>query len=155
MKIERDWEGDPIPDFVRSPIDIAPERVNEGIRLGLADLDAIAEPRTRQAIFNRVVRHYRTQPRRCPAEGRGMYRFGDDMCFIGPLIDDAHYDTNMEGYRVRDLMKMFAMPAWFVEHLDFIRDIQSLHDAETNWPDRRMEMVLEMFAAERELRMPA
>jgi hypothetical protein len=101
------------------------------------------------------VRHYRKQPRRCPPEGRCFYRFGGEMCFAGPLIDDAHYDPNMEGYRVHDLLKAFAMPAWFRDNVGFIEELQTLHDTETNWAGDRMEMVLELFAAERGLEMPA
>jgi hypothetical protein len=110
----------------------------------------------RQLIFDRVVRHYRAQPRRCPAEGSGMYRFGDDRCFIGALIDDAHYDAKgMEGYTAHDLVKLFAFPQWFKDNVSFIRDLQRLHDTETTWPDGRMEMVLEMFADDRGLKIPA
>jgi hypothetical protein len=107
---------------------------------------------TRQTIFDRVVFHYRHQRTRCPREGRCFYRFADAMCFVGPFIDDAHYDLEMEGYRVRELVKAFAMPRWFRDNIDFLEELQSIHDTEANWdaPDR-MEMVLELFAAERGL----
>jgi hypothetical protein len=108
----------------------------------------------RQSIFDRVVRHYRAQPRRCPEKGRCSYRLGDDRCFVGVLIDDAHYDREMEGYRVPDLLKVFAMPSWFHDNVDFIEELQTIHDTETNWPVGRMDMVLELFAAERGLMMP-
>ena len=77
------------------------------------------------------------------------------MCFAGPLIDDAHYDPDMEGYRVGDLVKVFAMPGWFRDNISFIEELQTIHDTETNWPADRMEIILELFAAERGLTMPA
>ncbi|MBV8795984.1 MAG: hypothetical protein JO136_13715 [Hyphomicrobiales bacterium] len=130
MKSERIFEGQPVP----API--------------------LDKPVTRQTIFDRVVRHYRKQRRRCPAQGECLYRFGDDECFIGPLIGDRHYDPTMEGHPVRELMKIFAMPAWFRIHIDFIEELQRIHDNETNWGDGIMDMVLEMFAEKRGLEMP-
>ena len=110
---------------------------------------------TRQSIFDRVVRHYRKQRRRCPGEGRCFYRFAGDMCFAGLLIGDAHYDRDMEGYRVRDLLKIFALPTWFQDNINFIEELQTIHDTETNWPVDRMGIVLELFATERGLTMTA
>jgi hypothetical protein len=111
---------------------------------------------TRQTIFDRVVFHYRQQRTRCPPEGQCFYRFADTMCFVGPLIDDAHYDPEMEGYRIRELTKTFAMPKWFRDNLDLLEELQSIHDTQTNWDaPNRMEMVLELFAAERGLSMSA
>ena len=96
MKAERFFEGQPAP----TPV--------------------LNRPVTRQTIFDRVVRHYRKQRRRCPAEGQCFYRLGRDMCFAGPLIDNTHYDPDMEGYRVGDLVKVFAMPDWFRDNISFI-----------------------------------
>jgi hypothetical protein len=110
---------------------------------------------SRQWIFDRVVRHYRAQPRRCYLDGRCAYRYGDDRCFVGVLIDDAHYRPGMEGYRANDVVMLFPVPKWFLDNIDFICDLQMVHDVETNWPDGRMNMVLKLFAAERGLRMPA
>jgi hypothetical protein len=131
MKSERIFEGRP----VSSPI--------------------ANKPVTQQTIFDRVVRHYRKQRRRCPVEGECLYRLGDDKCFIGPLIGDEHYDPTMEGHPIRELMKIFATPVWFRIHVDFIEELQRIHDNETNWGDGIMDMVLEMFAEERGLEMPA
>lgn len=133
MKAELFFVGDP----VAAPVEARPWRMD------------------RQAIFDRVVRHYRAQPRRCPAEGRCFYRFAHDQCFAGPLIDDTHYDPDMEGYHVRDLPQLFPMPTWFVDNIDFIEELQRIHDTETSWPDDRMDMVLELFAAERGLTVPS
>jgi hypothetical protein len=133
------------------------ERFFEGTRVRSPLEPASPAPDTRQTIFDRVVRHYRAQPQRCPAKGNCFYRFDDLMCFVGRLIDDAHYvdgDDGMEGYRVHDLVKLFAMPQWFRDNLDFIKDLQDIHDTETNWPDGRMDIVLELFAEERGLKMP-
>ena len=110
---------------------------------------------TRQAIFDCVVRHHRKQRRRCPAEGRCFYRFAGDMCFAGLLIDDTRYDPSMEGYYIRNLLRVFAMPAWFHDNIDFIEELQIIHDTETNWPGGRMDMILGLFAAERGLTIPS
>ncbi len=68
----------------------------------------------------------------------------------------THYDPEMEGYRIRELLKIFAMPKWFRDNLDFLEELQSIHDTQTNWDaPNRMEMVLELFAAERGLSMSA
>jgi hypothetical protein len=131
MKSERFFEGQPAP----API--------------------LDKPVTRQTIFDRVVRHYRKQRRRCPVEGQCFYRLGGDMCFAGPLIDNTHYDPDMEGYRVRDLLKVFAMPAWFRDNISFIEELQTIHDTEANWRGDRMQTILEMFATEHSLRMPS
>ena len=128
------------------------ERFFEGQPISTPILD---EPVTRQSIFDRVVRHYHKQHRRCPVEGRCFYRFGGEKCFTGVLIDDARYDPDMEGYRVRDLLKVFAMPTWFRDNIDFIEELQTIHDTETNWPVGRMDMILGLFAAERELTIPS
>lgn len=77
------------------------------------------------------------------------------MCFVGALIDHDWYDSEMEGYRVRDLVKVFAMPAWFRENIDFIEELQAIHDNETSWPGDRMEMILELFGAERGMTLPS
>jgi hypothetical protein len=61
----------------------------------------------------------------------------------------------MEGYRVRDLLRVFAMPAWFRDNIGFIEELQTIHDTETNWPGDRMEMILELFAAERRMTIPS
>jgi hypothetical protein len=110
---------------------------------------------TRQWIFDRVVRHYRAQPRRCAtAANRCAYRFGEDRCFVGALIDDDLYDLEMERSSAEPLMSLFAMPSWFRGNIDLIVDLQRIHDTEANWPDGRMNTVLDLFAAERGLRMP-
>jgi hypothetical protein len=71
------------------------------------------------------------------------------------LIDDARYDPDMEGYRVRDLLNVFAMPTWFHDNIDFIEELQTIHDTETNWPVGRMDMILGLFAVERGLTIPS
>jgi hypothetical protein len=131
MKSERFFTGEPVP----APV--------------------FDKPVTQQSIFDRVVRHYRKQRRRCPVEGECHYRLSDDECFIGPLIGDEHYDPTLEGHPVRELLKIFAMPIWFRIHVDFIEELQRIHDNETNWVDGIMDMVLEMFAEDHDLRMPA
>ena len=47
------------------------------------------------------------------------------------------------------------MPAWFRDNIDFIEELQAIHDTETNWPGDRMDMILELFAAERGMTMPS
>jgi hypothetical protein len=131
------------------------ERFFEGQRVPAPILDKPDKPVTRQAIFDRVVRHHRKQRRRCPVEGQCFYRFAGDVCFVGALIDDDWYDSEMEGYRVRDLLRVFAMPACFRDNIGFIEELQTIHDTETNWPGDRMEMILELFAAERRMTIPS
>ena len=131
MKSERIFKGQPVP----APV--------------------LDKPVTPQSIFDRVVRHYRRQRRRCPVEGECLYRLIDDECFIGPLIGDEHYDPAMEGHPVRELLKIFPMPVWFRIHVDFVEELQRIHDNESNWGEGIMDMVLEMFADEHGLRMPA
>lgn len=130
MKSERVFKGQPVP----APV--------------------LDKPVTPQSIFDRVVHHYRMQRRRCPVEGQCLYRLSNDECFVGPLIGDEHYDPSMEGHPVRELLNTFAMPVWFRIHVDFIEELQRIHDNETNWGDSIMDMVLETFADEHGLRMP-
>jgi hypothetical protein len=111
------------------------------------------EPKTRQGIFDRVVRHYRAQPRRCPDHGMGFYRFDGDRCPVGALIDDADYRSDMEAYTVRDLLKKFALPQWFHDNISFIEELQNLHDNEANWVNGRMDTALEQFADDHGLTM--
>jgi hypothetical protein len=47
------------------------------------------------------------------------------------------------------------MPGWFRDNVSFIEELQTIHDTETNWAGDRMEMILELFAAERGVEMPA
>lgn len=111
------------------------------------------EPIGPQEIFDRVVAHYRQQPRQCTGPAGGCaYRNGPEACFGGALIDDAHYHLEMEGYPIRALLRLFPMPAWFRENIDLIQDLQKIHDDWRNWGAvPRMEMVLELFAVERGL----
>lgn len=131
MKSERFFEGCPAP---------AP---------------TLAPPMTQQTIFDRVVRHYRKQRRRCPVEGQCFYRLGGDMCFASSLIDSTHYVPDMEGHPVRDVIKAFTAPAWFRDNISFIEKLQTIHDTKTNWLGDRMETILKMFAADHGLRMPS
>jgi hypothetical protein len=131
------------------------ERFFEGQRVPAPILYKPDKPVTRQAIFDRVVRHHRKQRRRCPVEGPCFYRFAGDMCFVGALIDHDWYDSEMEGYRVRELLNVSAMPAWFRDNIGFIEELQTIHDTRTNWPSDRMEMILEMFAGERGMTIPS
>jgi hypothetical protein len=143
MKPERDFTGDPV-----SGSEI------HGLEQFFADEGWGGKIKNRQDIFDRVVRHHRQQGSRCPVEGRGLYRKGARMCFVGPLIENDQYDPGMEGYHARDLPKLFAMPQWFRTNIEFITDLQNIHDTESNWPNGRMDIVLELFAAERGLTMP-
>lgn len=86
--------------------------------------------------------------------GRCLHRFAGDMCLASSLIDDARYNANMAGCYVRDILKVFAMPAWFQDNIDFIEELQAFRDTEANWPDGRMDMALGLFAAERGLTIP-
>ena len=117
--------------------------------------DLVVEPEvgSRQWIFDRVVRHHRRQQARCPPEGRCFYRFAGAMCFAGALIDEESYRPEMEGHYVRDLVKLFRLPAWFLDNIELIADLQRLHDTASSWTVG-MDTALEIFAAERGLAMP-
>jgi len=82
-----------------------------------------------------------------------MYRDGGNRCLVGLLIDDA-YDPKMEGYRVRDLSRVFVLPEFFRDNIDFLEDLQNLHDDESNWIDGRLDAAMEALAAQRGLGMP-
>ncbi len=128
------------------------ERSFEGVPVSAPDEIGFF-PLTRQDIFERVVRHYRIQRHRCPPEGRCFYRYGGESCFVGRLIEDYHPD--MEGYRARDLLSSFSMPVWFSDNIDFIEELQTIHDTETNWASGLMDTVLEALAARHGLTMLA
>lgn len=111
---------------------------------------------SRQWIFDRVIAHYRAQPRRCPESGDACWYRGDgNRCWVGALIDDAHYDRAMEGNPVPFLLDSFALPYWFRENIDFLDDLQRIHDISANWAPGVMPMVLARFAEEQGLRMLA
>ena len=115
---------------------------------------ARTEPMSRQTILDCVVRLHRAQRSRCPPEGECFYYFGPLRCFAAPILGN-HFDDRMEGIPVSLLPKHFALPDWFKTNINFIAELQQIHDAETNWPSDRMDMVIELFAKERGLRMPA
>jgi hypothetical protein len=47
------------------------------------------------------------------------------------------------------------MPGWFSDNIDFIEELQTIHDTETNWASGFMDTVLEAFAARHGLTMLA
>jgi hypothetical protein len=128
-----------------------PERHFEGTPGELSDW----APMTPKRILDVVVGHFHKQRRRCPTEGQCFYRFADDRCFIGALIDDEHFDPLMEGYRVKELAERFPMPNWFVANLDLIEKLQILHDHPGNWHSGVMEVQFKRLANERHLTIPA
>jgi hypothetical protein len=131
-----------------------PERYFEGTPVKLPDWLGQTEPVTRQTIFDCVVRLHRAQRSRCPPEGDCFYYFGPLRCFISPVLGE-YFDPAMEGIPVPLLPKAFALPQWFNVNINFIAELQETHDTETNWPSDRMDTVLELFAEERGLTMPA
>lgn len=58
-----------------------------------------------------------------------------------------------EGYKVRDLVKKFAMPVRFRENIDLIAELQAIHDIGAHWVSDRMETTVEIFSKDRGLTM--
>ena len=156
MKAERFFEGKPIG---RHPsLDDVMADTEKRFPKTLAYL---AEPaQSEQDIFYRVVRHYRKQPWQCSIGDQGKlcaYRSNDgSKCFVGALISDDYYSPEMEGSSLPSLLDAgYQFPQWIMDNSDFISILQNLHDIPGNWSDNRMPMILELFAAERGLTMPA
>ncbi len=131
-----------------------PERHFEGAPVDSPEWLAQTEPVTRQASFDCAVRLHRAQRSRCPPEGDCFYYFGHFRCFITPVLGE-YFDPEMEGIPVALLSGAFALPQWFNANINFLAELQRIHDTETNWPSDRMDMLLELFADERGLTMPA
>lgn len=119
------------------------------------DVAHLVEPgRDRQWIFDQVVEHYRRQPKQCVSADRCVYRgTGTLMCWGGALIADHDYEPDMEGKDIHEIAYDYPLPMWFKENAAFIRDIQKIHDTNTNWKLGRMPMVLRLFAAEHKLKI--
>ncbi len=103
---------------------------------------------TKQQIYDKVIEHLFQQALRCTnPEGACAYRWGDNMCSIGALLDDDTYRSEWEGKIVDEIFS--ELP----EHLkaagkQLLDDLQTLHDLHMpagrkmeDWP----EVVLEEF----------
>ena len=75
---------------------------------------------------------------------------------MGALLHEEFYAPEMEGVSFKSLLKAgHPFPQWMRDNAKFIGEIQQIHDSVGNWSDNRMPMILELFAAERGLTMPA
>lgn len=91
----------------------------------------------RQELFDTVVDHLRKQnAQSINLAGNCQYRGPNDMkCAVGCLIEDSEYTSEMEGYRLSDLLKQ----GYFFKNFTFndsplLRKLQYLHDDYT--PDK-------------------
>jgi hypothetical protein len=99
-------------------------------------------PRTKQRVFNKVVRHLLKQNERSIIDHSCQYRGPNGaMCAAGCLISDEYYRKSIEGQTWTVLVKNKAVPA---NHVDFIRHLQRIHDGVDvdHWPDRLKELGL-------------
>ncbi|WP_315729859.1 hypothetical protein [Bradyrhizobium sp. SZCCHNRI2010] len=76
-----------------------------------------------------------------------VYRNPDGrVCVAGYFLPDSSYDDEMDdpelftdGSDVRSLVKHFSdkVPSWFGKHVDLLKQLQQVHDDETNWTHDR------------------
>ena len=98
---------------------------------------------TAQEVFDVCALHLLTQNKRSGdthGTGNCMYRnpFGL-KCAIGILIPDELYHASMEGNGINTLAAEYGI----TDHVDILRDLQSLHDIEcdvSQWKKRLTRM---------------
>jgi len=90
-----------------------------------------------QEAFDKVVAHFRTNPGQCTTGYINMYtcqyRFMGNRCAIGVLIADLDYRSTLEGRGVQTLIENgdIERPHW--DTMDFLMDLQRLHDEKDHW----------------------
>ncbi len=105
----------------------------------------------RQEIFDRVVKHRRTQGKKSMYGSGCAYRGADDtMCAIGCLITEEHYNPHFECMTVcseavlEALRKSLGLSQQTLsyENTALLRSLQGIHDNHTPelWPDRLLEV---------------
>jgi hypothetical protein len=84
----------------------------------------------KQEIFDKVLTHLRKQGKAAVNDnGDCMYRAADGrQCAAGCLITDEEYEPQMEGRMVGYLLNKGQLPARLVPHVEFLRDLQDVHD---------------------------
>lgn len=90
---------------------------------------------TAQDIFDKVVAHLRSMPRRSMLRDEYCaYRSPDGLkCAIGCLIADDEYDPKMEGLTVRALMEDGFLPHVPADCKELLSALQRVHDLPHNW----------------------
>ena len=87
---------------------------------------------TPQEIFDKVVDHAKRMTKKSTDNTliKCLYRTPNgNRCFIGALIPDDMYDSQMEG--CISIMKSYLpleMNLWFGDNMVLLRDLQSIHD---------------------------
>jgi hypothetical protein len=97
-------------------------------------------PRTKQRVFNKVVRHLLTQNKASVMGVVCRYRGRDGlMCAAGCLIPDENYDKSMESTSWVELIKNGEVPS---NHKDLIYSLQRVHDmfGVEEWPEKLNEI---------------
>jgi hypothetical protein len=94
---------------------------------------------TQQVVFDTVTAHLLNQmvPSKLK-EGVCAYRgAGGLQCAVGCLISDDEYDPAMEDMTVLDLLETGQLPKRLEEHVEFLSELQMIHDdhAVAEWED--------------------
>jgi hypothetical protein len=99
-------------------------------------------PRTKQRVFNKVVRHLLKQNERSAIGESCKYRGPNGvMCAAGCLIPDEYYCKSIESRTWTALVEDKVVPA---NHAEFIRSLQRTHDGidPDRWPESLKELGL-------------
>src|ERR1044071_4448455 len=88
----------------------------------------------KQFIFDKVVQHAKTMPRKACVGKTSYYRSEAGACFIGCLISTAVYSPDIEGDEVSSAPVIEALQASKIniknnEDLKFLAEIQFAHDS--------------------------
>jgi hypothetical protein len=93
-------------------------------------------PKSKQTLFNKVVRHLLTQKKRSAAvDGKCMYRFGSLKCAAGCLLPDDFDFKKYNSCCWTDLVNWNLVSAG---HESLICELQHVHDKYLvkHWPSR-------------------
>ena len=92
--------------------------------------------KTMQETFNRIVEHAASmRSKSCSADGSSCwYRFTEkdgtcSACFVGALIDDEHYSSDLEDFSVsHEDVQMAVADSGYCNDEDFLDACQVVHD---------------------------
>jgi len=109
---------------------------------------------TPQQIFDTVATHLFTQghPAKNP-DGFCVYRaYSGDKCAVGCLIPDSEYEPQMESQSVKELVIRFKTPLYFAENLEFLTELQKVHDFVESWTsEQTLKLALYRVASDYKL----
>lgn len=100
---------------------------------------------TQQEVFNKVVKHLRTQRGKSQRDGFCRYRDGHGCsCAVGCLIADDEYVDTMESKTVDELNLAFHCIPF--EYMELLRALQYTHDtfAVSEW-EFRFAVIANMY----------